>query len=155
MNAGGQSLIPWRECPRASCALAEANASWASYTPMSSEQGVFSLGGSDSVFCDRGCVLFSSHSFKRSTRWRHANLIRSSCSWIRSQEPLSVVLCRADHVSMRCRRRCVRNQRGTVLSVHSWGESEVLESGLKVIDHISSQIQAGGRSSASAPTLQP
>jgi len=98
----------------------------------------------------------SSHSLSKRTRCRHASKILSSCSWIRSQVPLSVVRCCADHVSMRCRRRCVRNQRGTVLSSHSGRVCKVFESGKKVINHPNSlRAQSGGSSSESCPTDQP
>lgn len=71
------------------------------------------------------CRFLSSLSLRRSTRCRHASAIRSSCSWIRSSKPLDVSLRCADHVSMFCRRNCVRLQRGS--SVRTGTERKVLK----------------------------
>ena len=133
-NPGGP---PWKAEPRAGLWMARLGPAYRACQPLKLDRR-------------------SSQSLMSRTRCRHASEILSSCSWIRSQEPLSIVLCCADHVSMRCRRRCVRNQRGTFLSVQSWGERKVFESGLKVIDHSNSlRAQSGGSSSMSCPTDQP
>jgi len=71
--------------------------------------------------------FLSSISFRSRTRCRDASAILWSCSWIRSVKPSDVFLCCADHVSMFCRRNCVRLQRGRVMSFGSSAECEPLE----------------------------
>ena len=71
--------------------------------------------------------LRSSISFRRRTRCRDASAILWSCSWIRSVKPSDVFRCCADHVSMFCRRNCVRLQRGSVMSLGSSAECEPLK----------------------------
>ena len=65
--------------------------------------------------------------FRIRTSRRHFSCISWSCSWIRSSKPSDVFRCCADHVSMFCRRSCVRLQRGSVVSFGSSAECEPLK----------------------------
>ena len=68
------------------------------------------------------CCL-SSLRLRRSTRSRDCCEIADSIASITGSEPISIGVCRAVNVAMRCRRRCVRLQRGAPCGRFGSGEA--------------------------------
>ena len=69
----------------------------------------------------KGAGLFepwlSSHSLSLASRCTDFAMTSCSIAWITGSHESSELSCRSDHLSMFCRRACVRNQRGSSL----WG----------------------------------